>query len=236
LPGTVVSGGLQEANMADRRTRHAWWLGLAVLLLGCGATEASGATRIEAGGSAQEAPPPEVGQPPDAGDEAGVEATAGSTAGSLQAVKGTDREVPVPDPAIGTEVVDLAIPLADADAMVHGVAFYREGPMSGSVVGGVSIVFDRSPAVRGPDGGPADPGAVAEYANPGVEPEVTDIGGRPVLGWPDSEVVPADGIPQSPRPVSRYVVLLDDGIAMVTFDDVAADLASDYLDQLVGAL
>jgi hypothetical protein len=231
--------------MADRRARRAWWLGLGVLLIGCGATEVSGATRLDAGSGVQEAPPPEEGQPPEAGDDAGAQAApevapevAGPEAGvgPTQPVKGTEQEVPVPDPAIGTEVVDLAIPLEDADETVHGVAFYREGPMSGSVVGGVSIVFDRSPAVQGPDGGPPQPDVVAEYSNPGVEPEVTEIGGRTVLGWPDSEVVPAEGIPQSPRPVSRYVVLLDDGIAMVTFDDVEADLAAAYLDQLVGAL
>lgn len=224
--------------MADRRTRRAWWLGLSVLLIGCGTTEVSGATRIDAGSGAQEAPPPDAGQPPDSGAEADPGSAPGTAAenGTMQPVDGTDQQVPVPDPAIGTQVVDLAIPLEDADETVHGVAFYREGEISGSVVGGVSIVFDRSPAVQGPDGGPPEPEAVAENANPGIEPETSQIGGRTVLGWPDSEVVPAEGIPQSPRPVSRYVVLLDDGIAMVTFDDVEPDLAADYLDQLVGAL
>ena len=52
--------------------------------------------------------------------------------------------VPVPDRRIGSEVVDLAIPLQGEDAVVHGVAFHRPGPISGTVVGGVSVVVDDS--------------------------------------------------------------------------------------------
>lgn len=223
--------------MAERIARRAWLLGLGVLLFGCGTAEVQATTRIEASSGAQEAPPPDVGQPPDAGvAAASTTGASGASAQAVQPVEGTDLEVPVPDPAIGTVVVDLAIPLEDAEATVHGVAFYREGPIEGSVVGGVSIVVDRSPAVQGPDGGPADPETVAEVANPGLEPEVSEIAGRTVLGWIDSEAVPAEGIPQEARPVSRYVVIIDDGIVMVTFDDVGADLATPYLEQLVGAL
>ena len=154
---------------------------------------------------------------------------------AIDGTEGTGVTVPVPDASIGTERHTLAIPLEDADVVVHGVAFYRPGPVEGSVIGGVSVVYDDSPAVRSDDGGVADADAIAARANPGREPVVTTIGGRTVLGWPDSEVVPAPDIPQEDRTVSRYVVLLDHGIEMVTFDDVDPAAAATYLEALAGA-
>lgn len=211
-----------------KSNKKVWALGLVVLLVSCGspaevepARVASGGQGVSAASSPVESSPPSqvVGDGP-----------------AEQAIAGTASSIPVPDPEIGSEVHDLEIPLPDGASVARGVAFYRPGPMSGSVVGGVAVVLDDSPAVRGADGGVADVDAIAQNVNPELDPEVAKIGQRTVLGWPDSEVVPAEGIPQEDRSVSRYVIVLDEGIAMVTFDDVPSALAYEYLVAVVGAL
>ncbi|MEZ5203489.1 MAG: hypothetical protein R2701_03640 [Acidimicrobiales bacterium] len=156
---------------------------------------------------------------------------------STQPIAGTEVSVPVPDPSIGSEVHDLTIPLQDAKATVHGVAFYRPGPISGSVVGGVSVVYDdTSPMATSGKGGRPDLDAVAEAVNPGLAPERSTLAGHDVLGWPASEVVPAEGIDQQERSVSRYVIVTEQAAVQVTFDDVPADAAGRYLETLAGAL
>ena len=62
------------------------------------------------------------------------------------------------------------------------------------------------------------------------------LAGHAVLGWPRSETVPADEIPQQPRSVSRYVLLLPGAQVMVTFDGVSDEAAAMYLETLAGAL
>ena len=197
-------------------------MGLGVLLIAFAVPAVGGATGI-GGGTGEDEPAP-------------VTVEAVTRGGAGQAIIGTELTVPVPDPKIGTVVKDLAIPMEDTDAVVRGVAFYRAGPMKGSVVGGVSVVYDDSASVRAPEGGVADADAIAAMVNPEVRPVVETIGKRTVLGWPDSEVVPSEGIPQQDRSVSRYVVLLDEGIVMVTFDDVDAQQAEGYLVAVAGAL
>ena len=156
---------------------------------------------------------------------------------STQPIVGTEVSIPVPDPSIGSEVHDLTIPLQDAKATVHGVAFYRPGPISGSVVGGVSVVYDdTSPMATSGKGGRPDLDAVARAVNPGLAPERSTLAGHDVLGWPASEVVPAEGIDQQERSVSRYVIVTEQAAVQVTFDDVPADAAGRYLETLAGAL
>ena len=153
-------------------------------------------------------------------------------------IGGTGVAIPVPAPELGSVVQDLQIPLEGQDgAVVHGVAFYRPGPISGSVVGGTSVVYDdASSAVRRADGAVPDAALVARAVEPSRAPEVLHLGGHTVLAWPDSDVVPADSIPQEPRSVSRYVVLVRGAMVMVTFDGVSRDEATSYLAAVAGAL
>lgn len=209
-----------------------------VLLASCGG--GSRPTAVEAGAGAPEAGAPTTApaSPRVATDEATTEAVGDE---DLVLIPGTQISVPVPDPALGTQRDEIAIPLQDADATAHGVSFYRPGPISGTVVGGVAVVYDDSDAVLGDDGRVATADTIADRVDPGRPATERTQAGRTVLAWPDAEVISAEGIPSDEpvfhdRSVHRYVVLADHGIVMVTFDDVALDEAEAYIDAVAGAL
>lgn len=214
--------------MNGRNTRRAWLLGAGVIMmLAVAGPAVGGAAGLGSGAdrSASSITP-----------SAQAMAEAVADPGSTQPIAGTELSVPVPDKEIGSVVKDLEIPLMETKGVVHGVAFYRPGPMEGSLIGGVSVVYDDTDVVRTADGQLADPDTIAKRVNPDLQAEVTTIGSRTVLAWADSDRVPSDWIPQEDRSVSRYVVVLDDGIAMVTFDDVPQKSAEAYLAVLAGAL
>jgi hypothetical protein len=214
----------KESTVKKRTASSRSLLGLALVLLAI-AIPAVGVSMAGQEAVPEQAPSPAIG----------------AEAQAFERIVGTDVQVPVPDREIGSRVEHLAIGLQDSRETVRGVAFYRPGPIEGSVVGGVSVVYDdASPmvtsAIEAGTASTLDARAIAREVEPRIEPETTEVGGRTVLGWPASEVVPADLIPQDERSVSRYVVLLDGAIAMVTFDDVPAEQADAYLATVAGAL